>query len=263
MTQRVSVRSGYSRCQDEFNFLFHCNLWTSTPPPPSRPSIHFLSLSKSPGLRQHICSGSGSSAGPRPLLSTRVSLITSGSSQGVKKVYCNHLGRNGPAFPILTQTRRGGGGGEARNKVTLMEHWWQNKARAGTAFCRFSFLMPPPRVSTCLRKAESSCSQAGGSGARIKMSPRGNGHVIYCCRRGATGASARGGRYKMTDHRPRSSPGSGISPIVTGPRGRSVTLYFENTLWWQLNINMGNYSLRAVSTLHGACKSLQSVSQLK
>lgn len=62
---------------------------------------------------------------------------------------------------------------------------------------------------------------------------------------------------------PCSSPCSGVSSIVTGPRDRSVTLYFENTLWWQLNINMGNHSLRAVSTLHGACKSFQSASQLK
>lgn len=61
----------------------------------------------------------------------------------------------------------------------------------------------------------------------------------------------------------RFSPRSGISSIVTGLGDQSVTQYFENTLWWQLNINMGNHSLRAVSTLHGACKSLQSVSQLK
>lgn len=61
----------------------------------------------------------------------------------------------------------------------------------------------------------------------------------------------------------RSSSRSGISSVVTGPRDKSVTLYFENTLWWQLNINTKNHSLRAVSTLHGACKSLQSVSQLK
>lgn len=34
-------------------------------------------------------------------------LITFVSSSGVKKVYCNHLGRNGPAFPILPQTHGG------------------------------------------------------------------------------------------------------------------------------------------------------------
>lgn len=34
-------------------------------------------------------------------------LITFVSSLGVKKVYCNHLGRNRQAFPILTQTHGG------------------------------------------------------------------------------------------------------------------------------------------------------------
>ena len=78
----------------------------------------------------------------------------------------------------------------------------------------------------------------GGSGARTRISSRGNGHVIYCCRRGSTGARVRGGGYKMTEkpalqlfgavaHR---SPRSGISSIVPGRGDGSVTLYFENTL---------------------------------
>lgn len=59
------------------------------------------SLSKFPGL------GNTYLLQPCPVLIAQVSLITFVSSLGVKKVYCNHLGRNGPAFPILTQTHRG------------------------------------------------------------------------------------------------------------------------------------------------------------
>lgn len=43
-------------------------------------------------------------------------LITFVNSSGVKKVYCNHLGRNGLAFPILTQTHRGEKEGRRRIK---------------------------------------------------------------------------------------------------------------------------------------------------
>lgn len=38
--------------------------------------------------------------------------------------------------------------------------------------------------------AEAAACALDGSGTRIRISSRGNGHVIYCCWRGATGASA-------------------------------------------------------------------------
>lgn len=56
------------------------------------------------------------------VVSAQLGLTTSVSSLGVKKVYCNHLGRNRPGFPDIDSNTRRGEGGEAQNKVTLMEH---------------------------------------------------------------------------------------------------------------------------------------------
>lgn len=49
-------------------------------------------------------------------MAPNTALITFVSSSGVKKVYGNHLGRNGLAFPILTQTHRGEKEGRRRIK---------------------------------------------------------------------------------------------------------------------------------------------------
>lgn len=145
-----------------------------------------------------------------------------------------------------------------------MEHWWQNKARAGTTFWRFQFLMPSPRVSARLGTRQLLCTRtdlARGLGFRreemvtwftvaeeaLQVSEREKGGIGWL-------------KSRLSGTAPRFSPYSGISPVVTGPRERCVTLYFENTLWWQLNINMGNHSLRAVSTLHG-CMQIAPISE--
>lgn len=49
------------------------------------------------------------------VLDQSAALTASVRSSGVKKVYCNHLGRNGLAFPILTQTH--GGEKEGRRSI--------------------------------------------------------------------------------------------------------------------------------------------------
>ena len=96
--------------------------------------------------------------------------------------------------------------------------------------------------------SRSSAPRPGGSGPWIRISSRGNGHVIYCCWRRATGARARGvGEDKMTEteksrialwnHSELLAPHSGMGSAVPALGHREVTLYFENTLGWQLNIN--------------------------
>lgn len=87
----------------------------------SRPSSSHTSslLANSQGLRLHICSSPDLSAWLRPL---QAGLITFVSSLGVKKVFCNHLGRNGAGIPDIGSSTLRGDGGEVWNKVTLMEH---------------------------------------------------------------------------------------------------------------------------------------------
>lgn len=78
----------------------------------------------------------------------------------------------------------------------------------------------------------------GGSGARTRISSRGNDHVIYCCRGGSTGGRVRGGGYKMTEEpalqpfgaAARCRPPRWNQLERAGPGDWSVTLYFENTL---------------------------------
>lgn len=69
----------------------------------------------------------------------------------------------------------------------------------GDHFLAFSILNAIASGFSTSRDEAAAFLRRDGSGAWIRISSRGNGHVIYCCRRGATGVGAGEGRDWMTE----------------------------------------------------------------